>query len=159
MRITPFVFFMSMLGYGQAGLAQSDKLTPTVDEDCMAEDADYDCQPTKLEEKDYDKMASTIDMARDLPALVEMEPLDAQDAFIKRYMLNARGIMGREVPIPGSENHYCTLSAATNTTLSYFPASGLWVFVVGFGPEAELMAGGLATCVDMTVAADRWASE
>ena len=129
-------------------LAQADKQAPPVDEDCMAEDADYDCQPTHLEEEDFDKMASTVPMARDLPALVELEPLDAKDALIKRYMLNARGIMAREVPIPDSEDHYCTLSSATNVSLKYFPASGLWVFVVDFSPEAELLAGGLATCLD-----------
>ena len=124
------------------------KQAPPVDEDCMAEDADYDCQPTSLDEEDFDEMASTVFMARDLPALVELEPLDTDDALIKRYMLNARGIMAREVPIPGSEDHFCTLSSGTNVSLKYFPASGLWVFVVDFSPEAELLAGGLATCLD-----------
>jgi hypothetical protein len=156
MLVLRVIFLAALLGFAGASGAQSDKLKPTVDADCMAEDADYDCQPTDLAEKDYDKMASTINMARDLPALVEMEPLDSDGAFIKRYMLNARGVMGREVPIPGSEDHYCTLSAATNVTLSYFPVSGLWVFVVGFGPQAELMAGGLATCLDVSQAVERW---
>ncbi len=130
------------------GLAQTEKQAPPVDEDCMAEEADYDCQPTNLDEDDFDKMASTVPMARDLPALVELEPLDPEDALIKRYMLNSRGIMAREVPIVGSENHFCTLSSGTNLSLKFFPASGLWVFVVDFSPEAELMAGGLATCID-----------
>ena len=129
-------------------LAQTEKQAPPVDEDCMAEEADYDCQPTSLDEEDFDKMASTVPMARDLPALVELEPLDPEDALIKRYMLNTRGIMAREVPIVGSEDHFCTLSSGTNLSLKFFPASGLWVFVVDFSPEAELMAGGLATCID-----------
>lgn len=130
------------------GLAQTEKQAPPVDEDCMAEEADYDCQPTSLDEEDFDKMVSTVPMARDLPALVELEPLDPEDALIKRYMLNTRGIMAREVPIVGSEDHFCTLSSGTNLSLKFFPASGLWVFVVDFSPEAELMAGGLATCID-----------
>jgi hypothetical protein len=130
------------------GLGQTEKQAPSVDEDCMAEEADYDCQPTSLDEEDFDKMASTVPMARDLPALVELEPLDPEDALIKRYMLNTRGIMAREVPIVGSEDHFCTLSSGTNLSLKFFPASGLWVFVVDFSPEAELMAGGLATCID-----------
>lgn len=125
----------------------------------MAEAADYDCQPTRLDEEDFDKMASTVFMARDLPALVELEPLDADDALIKRYMLNARGIMAREVPIPGSEDHFCTLSSATNLSLKYFPASGLWVFVVDFSPAAELQAGGLATCLDARQAARQFSEE
>ena len=128
--------------------AEESKQAPPVDEDCMAEEADYDCQPTDLDEEDFDKMASTVFMQRDLPALVELEPLDSDDALIKRYMLNARGIMAREVPIPGSEDHFCTLSSATNLSLKYFPGSGLWVFIVDFSPEAELLAGGLATCLD-----------
>ena len=139
--------------------AQAEKQAPPVDEDCMAEAADYDCQPTHLEEEDFDKMASTVPMARDLPALVELEPLDTEDALIKRYMLNARGIMAREVPIEGSEDHYCTLSSATNVSLKYFPASGLWVFVVDFSPEAELLAGGLATCLDARQAAEQFGGE
>ena len=125
-------------------VGQTEKQAPPVDEDCMAEEADYDCQPTRLDEEDYDEMASTVPMARDLPALVELEPLDPEDALIKRYMLNSRGIMAREVPIAGSEDHFCTLSSGTNVSLKFFPASGLWVFVVDFSPEAELMAGGLA---------------
>jgi hypothetical protein len=130
------------------GLGQTEKQVPPVGEDCMEEEADYDCQPTSLDIEDFDKMASTVPMERDLPALVELEPLDPDDALIKRYMLNSRGIMAREVPIVGSEDHFCTLSSGTNVSLKFFPASGLWVFVVDFSPEAELMAGGLATCID-----------
>jgi hypothetical protein len=143
------VFLILLLSAGAMPVqAQESKQAPPVDEDCMADEADYDCQPTSLDEEDFDKMASTVFMQRDLPALVELEPLDSDDALIKRYMLNARGIMAREVPIPNSEDHFCTLSSATNLSLKYFPASGLWVFVVDFSPEAELLAGGLATCLD-----------
>jgi len=139
--------------------AQSEKQAPPVDEDCMAEEADYDCQPTNLTETDFDEMPSTVDQDRDLPALVELEPLDSEDSFIKRYMLNARGIMAREVPIPGTEDHYCTLSSGTNVSLKYFPASGLWVFIVDFSPEAELLAGGLATCLDVQQATVQFAGD
>lgn len=152
-----FILLILMICAWQLPLhAADEQQAPPVDEDCMAEDADYDCQPTNLDEEDFDKMASTVFMARDLPALVELEPLDAEDALIKRYMLNARGIMAREVPIPGSEDHFCTLSSATNLSLKYFPASGLWVFIVDFSPEAELLAGGLATCLDARQAAKRF---
>ena len=147
----PFVHsivLIALVTMGPAALAQTGKQAPPVDEDCMAEEADYDCQPTNLDEEDFDKMASTVRMERDLPALVELEPLDSEDALIKRYMLNSRGIMAREVPIVGSADHFCTLSSGTNLSLKFFPVSGLWVFVVDFTPEAELMAGGLATCID-----------
>jgi hypothetical protein len=143
--ILPLLLAVSVM---PAALAQIEKQVPPVDEDCMAEEADYDCQPTALEEEDFDKMPSTVRMETDLPALVELEPLDSDDALIKRYMLNARGIMGREVPIIGTDDHFCTLSSGTNLSLKFFPVSGLWVFVVDFSPEAELMAGGLATCID-----------
>jgi hypothetical protein len=93
-------------------------------------------------------MATSVPMLRDLPALVELEPLDPATALIQRFMLNARGIMGREVPIEQSKGMFCTLSHATNLKLTYFPASGLWSFVVDFSPGAELMAGGLATCLN-----------
>lgn len=139
--------------------AQQDKQTPSVDEDCMAEEADYDCQATNPREEDFDKMVSTVPMERDLPALVELELLDSDDALIKRYMLNARGIMAREVPIPESESFYCTLSSATNVSLSYSPASGLWMFVVDWSPEAELMAGGLVICLDTRQAIEQFGSQ
>jgi hypothetical protein len=116
-------------------------------------DTDYDCQPTAISEKQYDKMSLSVPVERDLPALVELDPLDPPGAPIRRYMLNARGIMGREVPIEDSKGEFCTLSHATNVTLTYFPASGLWTFVIGFNQQAELMAGGLATCLDLRAAA------
>ena len=67
--------------------------------------------------------------------------------------------MGREVPIPDSQNMFCTMSNAVNAHLTFFPASGLWVFVIEFNQEAELMAGGFATCIDARVAAARYGDE
>jgi hypothetical protein len=119
---------------------------PPTGNECMQ--TDYDCQPTSLSEEDYDNMAMSVEMGRDLPALVELEPLDAEDALIQRFTVNARGIMAREVPIKQSKGMFCTLSHATNLKLTYFPTSGLWVFVIDFSPQAELLAGGLATCLN-----------
>ena len=82
-------------------------------------------------------------------ALIELDNFDPEDALIRRFMLNARGVMGREVPIPDSKGYFCTLSHATNLTLQYFPASELWSFVIAFDPQAELLAGGLATCLNV----------
>lgn len=120
---------------------------PPVGNECL--NTDYNCQPNSLSEDEYDKMAMSVELGRDLPALVELEPLDAADAQIQRFILNARGIMGREVPIEQSKGMFCTLSHATNLKLTYFPASGLWVFVIDFSGEAELLAGGLATCLNV----------
>lgn len=120
-------------------------LAPAVGDDCL--ETDYDCQPTTITEEQYDAMAQSVPIGRgDLPALVELDPLDSPAAPIQRFMLNARGIMGREVPIPASAGQFCTLSDATHVSLKYFPESGLWVFVIDFAAEAELLAGGLATC-------------
>ena len=74
-----------------------DAPAPPTGNECM--NTDYDCQPTSLSEEDYDNMAMSVEMGRDLPALVELEPLDAEDALIQRFTVNARGIMAREVPI------------------------------------------------------------
>lgn len=127
-----------------AATADDSGRAPPVGNTCK--DTDYDCQPTSLSEAEYDKMALSVPLDRDLAALVELEPFDAPEAAIQRFMLNARGIMGREVPIEASRGLFCTLSHATNVTLTWFPASGLWTFVIDFNPQAELMAGGLATC-------------
>lgn len=115
--------------------------------DCVG--VDYDCQPQKLDQIDYGAVTESVPQDRDLPALVELEALDPAGAPIRRFMLNARGIRGREVPIEESKNHFCTLSGATNVTLNYYPSSGVWAFEVAFAQEAELLAGGLATCMRM----------
>jgi len=142
MRV-PYAFFLVLLALPVTAQVAG-KAPPAGD--CL--DTDYDCQPTSLSEAQYDKMALSVPIDRDLPALVELEPLDPPTARIRRFMLNARGIMGREVPIEGSQGLFCTLSHATNLTLTYFPASGLWSFVVNFDQQAELLAGGLATCLN-----------
>jgi hypothetical protein len=134
-----------MLGVSPAP-AQGNSDDPPTGNDCMQ--TDYDCQPSSLSEDDYDSMAMSVEMGRDLPALVELESLDAADALIQRFMLNARGIMAREVPIEQSKGMFCTLSHATNQKLVWLPASGLWAFVIDFKPEAELLAGGMATCMN-----------
>jgi hypothetical protein len=148
-----FMILAAMLIAGSA-MGQTDKQAPPTGEDCLGRD--YDCTPTNLTEEDYDNMPLSVETNRDLPALVELDPLDDDGALIKRYMLNARGIRGREVTIEGSENHFCTLSGATNASLTYFPATQLWVFVIDFSEEAELLAGGLATCVDLAQASARF---
>jgi hypothetical protein len=137
-------------------LAADKPAAPRAGTECMS--TDYDCQPTALTEEDYDKMATSVPMLRDLPALVELEPLDPSTALIQRFMLNARGIMAREVPIEQSKGMFCTLSHATNLKLTYFPASGLWSFVIDFSPNAELLAGGLATCLSTAALAPGGAS-
>ena len=129
-----------------AAQADDGASAPPTGNECIQ--TDYDCQPTSLTEDDYNNMEMSVELGRDLPALVELEPLDADDALIQRFILNARGIMAREVPIEQSKSMFCTLSHATNLKLTYFPASGLWAFVIDFSPEAELLAGGLATCLN-----------
>jgi hypothetical protein len=127
-----------------------EKRQPVVGDDCVQ--TEYDCQPTKIEQKTYDNMNVGVEMKRDLPALVELEPLDAPDKAIQRYIVNTRGIMGREVPIPQSVGQFCTLSYNTNMRLAYFPASGVWNFIVDYSQDAELAAGGLATCFKLPAA-------
>jgi hypothetical protein len=143
------ILFVAMLALvSQRALATEAPAAPRAGNECMA--TDYDCQPTSLSEEEYDRMATSVPMARDLPALVELEPLDPPGNLIRRFILNARGIMAREVPIEQSKGMFCTLSHATNLDLTFFPASQLWVFVIDFSPAAELGAGGLATCLDTT---------
>ena len=139
------LFVLILAGFAALPAFAAGKAPPTGK--CM--DTDYDCQPASMTEKQYDKMSLSVPINRDLPALVELEPLDPPDATIRRFMLNARGIMGREVPIEESRDQFCTLSHATNVTLTYFPVSRVWTFVIGFNQQAELMAGGLATCVNL----------
>jgi hypothetical protein len=155
MRAVCTLIALVALAAGPA-LAADRPAAPRAGIECMS--TDYDCQPTSLSEEDYDKMATSVPMLRDLPALVELEPLDPPTALIQRFMLNARGIMAREVPIEQSKGMFCTLSHATNLKLAYFPASGLWSFVIDFSPNAELLAGGLATCLSAAALAPGGAS-
>lgn len=119
--------------------------------DCVGDD--YDCQPETADQIDYGNVTESVPMDRDLPPLVELEALDPDDALIKRFMLNARGIRGREVPIDESKDHFCVLSSGTNVALNYYPSSGVWSFEIAFEQESELLAGGLATCLNISQAA------
>lgn len=136
------------IGFSMPALSQAVKQQPAVGDECL--ETDYDCQPTEIAEEEYDNMPLSVPLGRDLPALIELDDFDPEDALIRRFMLNARGVMGREVPIPDSKGYFCTLSHATNLTLQYFPASELWNFVIAFDPQAELLAGGLATCLNVS---------
>lgn len=94
------------------------------------------------EEKDR----KTIPMPIDLPALAEIDSLDEDDAAIRRFFLTSQGMRGQTVPIEGTEGWFCTLSLATHVYLDYWPTLDQWVFQIAFDEEAELTAGGLATC-------------
>ncbi len=83
---------------------------------------------------------------RDFPPLIEIDAFDEEDAPIRRFWLTARGSLGHEVPIPGTKGWFCVLTEATHTVLHYNSNLGEWVFHVAFQTEAELVAGGLATC-------------
>ena len=130
-------------------LAQ-DKQRPPSGQECMGQD--YDCQPESADQIDYGNVTESVPQDRDLEPLVELEALDSEDALIKRFMLNARGIRGREVPIEQSKDHFCVLSSGTNVTLNYYPSSGLWSFEIAFAQESELLAGGMATCLNVAQA-------
>ncbi|NKB43219.1 MAG: hypothetical protein GKS03_02955 [Alphaproteobacteria bacterium] len=86
------------------------------------------------------------DVTEDLPALAEIDSLDNSDATIRRFFLTSQGMRGQTVPIPETEGWFCTLSQATHVMLDFWPNLNQWVFQVGFSEEAELTAGGLATC-------------
>jgi hypothetical protein len=133
-----------------SNVVAQEKQRPPSGQECMGED--YDCQPESAEQIDYGNVTESVPQDRDLEPLVELEALDSEDALIKRFTLNTRGIRGREVPIEQSENHFCVLSSGTNVTLNYYPSSGLWSFEIAFAQESELLAGGLATCLNIAQA-------
>ena len=85
-------------------------------------------------------------MPIDLPALAEIDSLDGEESPIRRFFVTSQGMRGQTVPIPGTEGWFCTLSLATHVSLNYWPTLDQWVFQIGFSEEAELTAGGLATC-------------
>jgi hypothetical protein len=95
---------------------------------------------------DLDQTSKTIDMPIDLPALAEVDALDHEDAAIRRFFMTSQGMRGQTVPIDGTSGWFCVLSQDTHTMLDYWPELDLWVFQIGFDEEAELTAGGLATC-------------
>ncbi|MBT6090752.1 MAG: hypothetical protein HN793_02065 [Rhodospirillaceae bacterium] len=93
-----------------------------------------------------EKQRKTVAMPLDLPAIMEVDSMDGPDASIRRFFLTSQGIRGQTVPIPETEGWFCTLSQATHVMLDFWPNLNQWVFQVGFSEEAELTAGGLATC-------------
>lgn len=88
----------------------------------------------------------SIEMPMDLPALAEIDALDGPDALIRRFFLTSQGMRGQTVPLPETEGWFCTLSQATHVMLDFWPNLNQWAFQVGFSEDAELTAGGLATC-------------
>ena len=93
-----------------------------------------------------EKTRKTIDMPEDLPALAEIDALDGPEARLRRFFLTSQGMRGQTVPIEETEGWFCTLSQATHVMLDYWPNLDQWVFQIGFSEDAELTAGGLATC-------------
>ena len=91
----------------------------------------------------------------DLPRLVEIDAMDGQESRVKRFAITARGALGQEIKIPDSQNFFCTLSHAYNMVLNYYPENDERIFWVQSNPGAQFAAGGLATCLDLSVFSDR----
>lgn len=87
--------------------------------------------------------------------LIEIDLLDPPDAPIRRYALTARNAPVREVPIPDSQNLFCTLGQDHNVILNYYPDIDTWAFQVDATDSARRAAGGIATCLDRTEQAPR----
>jgi hypothetical protein len=102
--------------------------------------------PVQADITPEEKQPKTIEMPEDFPALMEIDSLDGPDSTIRRFFLTSQGMRGQTVPIPESEGWFCTLSQATHVMLDFWPNLNQWVFQVGFSEDAELTAGGLATC-------------
>lgn len=96
-----------------------------------------------------EQQPKTIPMPQDLPALSEIDALHDPGDAIRRYFLTSQGMRGQTVPLTETAGWFCTLSQDTNVMLDYWPNLGLWAFQVGFDEEAELAAGGLATCHEL----------
>jgi len=82
--------------------------------------------------------------------VVEVDALDPSDAPIRRYAFTARHAPVRVVPIPDSQNLFCTLGLAHNVILNYHRDIDTWAFQVEATESARLAAGGIATCLDLT---------
>ena len=106
--------------------------------DCLAQG--------KSNDESEEKQRKTIPMPVDLPALAEIDALDDESSVIRRFFLTSQGMRGQTVPIDGTEGWFCTLSLATHVHLDYWPTLDKWVFQIAFAEDAELTAGGLATC-------------
>lgn len=102
--------------------------------------------PAYADDTPEEKQRKTVAMPEDLPAIAEIDALDDHDTPIRRFFLTSQGMRGQTVPIPDTEGWFCTLSQATHVMLDFWPNLNQWVFQIGFSEEAELTAGGLATC-------------
>ena len=94
--------------------------------------------------------ASGQELRTDIPVLIEIDRLDPAGSRIERFAFTARGAMAREVAIPDSSNRFCTLQQAYNVVLNYYPSRDEWVFQVQSNASAQLAAGGIAVCLDLT---------
>ncbi len=103
-------------------------------------------QPSHAQDASDEKERKTIPMPLDLPVLAEIDSLDDKGSPIRRFFVTSQGMRGQTVPIPGTEGWFCTLSLVTQVSLNYWPTLDQWVFQIRFSEEAELTAGGLATC-------------
>lgn len=101
-----------------------------------------------------EKQRKTIPMPADLPALYEVDALHKPGDVIRRYFLTSQGMRGQTVALEDTGGWFCTLSQDTNVMLDYWPNREHWVFQVGFNEEAELAAGGLATCHQLQTLAE-----
>ena len=90
------------------------------------------------------------ELRSDIPVLIEIDRLDPAGSRIERFAFTARGAMAREVPIPESQNRFCTLQQAYNVVLNYYPGRDEWVFQVQSNSSAQFAAGGIAVCLDLT---------
>ena len=86
----------------------------------------------------------------DIPPLIEIDRLDPEGSRIERFAFTARGAVAREVPIPNSQDRFCTLEHEHNVVLNYYPSRDEWVFQVQSNDSAQFAAGGIATCLDLT---------
>ncbi len=86
----------------------------------------------------------------DIPPLMEIDRLDPEGSRIERFAFTARGAIAREMPIPNSQNRFCTLEHEHNVVLNYYPTRDEWVFQVQSNGSAQFAAGGIATCLDLT---------
>jgi hypothetical protein len=95
------------------------------------------------------------ELRTDIPPLIEIDRLDPEGARIERIAFTARGMMAREVPIPNSQNRFCTLSYPYNVALHYYPDRDEWVFQVQSNESAQFAAGGVAVCLNLSASADK----
>lgn len=110
----------------------------------------YSAPAASVSAQPEEKLRKTIPMPEDLPALSEIDALHEPGDVIRRYFLTSQGMRGQTVSLEKTSGWFCTLSQDTNVMLDYWPNLGHWVFQVGFDEEAELAAGGLATCHQLT---------